>query len=298
MAESSHERLRRLLVLVPWLAAHSGIPKAQAAAHFGLTIAQLEADLGLITVTGPGLYGGDLVDIYFDDETVTVYDAQGLLEPVQMSSDESAALILGLQVLQQLPDADAAIAASLLEKLGGAPEPEFVVNIASAEFAGEVSRALQERNDLAITYMHPIRDDVTDRIVTPWQLVTTGGVEYLHGFCHSAGAARTFRLDRIVRCRTVSTPGEAAPQDLAQRMQHTATLDVDPAYESLLEPVEHDIVQRGDRITANLRYGDESWLLHWLMECGSAVRCTSPAHIAAELARRSESARNLYLHLH
>ena len=73
MAETSNVRLARLLTLVPWLTAHSGVSKAAAAAHFGLTIEQLESDLELITFTGPGLYGGELVDIYFDDETITVY---------------------------------------------------------------------------------------------------------------------------------------------------------------------------------------------------------------------------------
>lgn len=298
MAEPSHVRLRRLLTLVPWLAAHSGISKAEAAAHFGLSIAQLEADLELVTVTGPGLYGGELVDIYFEDATVTVYDAQGLLEPVHLTSDESASLILGLQALQQIPDEDAVVAAGLIEKLGGDGGEGLAVRVSPSPHSATVSAAIRAQQSLAITYVHPVRDDVTSRVITPWRIVTRDGVQYVHAFCHTAGAARTFRVDRISTCDPVPRASESTPEQEPGPVLHVATVELAPAFEALLERVPHEIQERSGHIKATVRYGDEEWLVRWLVECGAAVRCLAPGHIADKVARRAETGRNLYLRLH
>ena len=295
MAESSNDRLRRLLTLVPWLAAHSGVSKADAAAHFGLTVAQLEADLALITVTGPGLYGGELVDVYFDDATVTVYDAQGLLEPVHLTTDESAALLLGLRALQQMPDVDAAIVAGLIATLDGdGTASDLEVRVQPSPWAGVITEAMRQEMDLTIDYLHPVRDEQSRRVVTPSRIVTRDGIDYLHGWCHTAEAVRTFRLDRITACAAVpagaSTPGPAVPEVPRQ----AATIEVDPASEYLLEHVPAVISSRNGRITATLAYADERWLVQWLIECGSAVRCVQPEHVAEAVAERAQSGLRAY----
>ncbi|HWN33518.1 MAG TPA: protein pafC, partial [Pseudonocardia sp.] len=66
-------RLPRLLSLVPYLLAHPGVRVAQAAADFGVTERQLRRDLELLWMCGlPGYGPGDLVDLSFAGETVTV----------------------------------------------------------------------------------------------------------------------------------------------------------------------------------------------------------------------------------
>ncbi|HYU04558.1 MAG TPA: DeoR family transcriptional regulator, partial [Jatrophihabitantaceae bacterium] len=67
------ERLPRLLALVPYLQAHDGIAIEQAAADFGITEDQLRRDLQLLWMCGlPGHSPGDLIDLSFDGDSVSV----------------------------------------------------------------------------------------------------------------------------------------------------------------------------------------------------------------------------------
>ncbi|WP_418606025.1 hypothetical protein [Georgenia sp. SUBG003] len=52
MAETTAERLTRLLALVAYLGEHRGAPVADVAARFGTTEAQVLADVNLLWVTG------------------------------------------------------------------------------------------------------------------------------------------------------------------------------------------------------------------------------------------------------
>ncbi len=295
MTESSNERLRRLLTLLPWLSAHSGISKADAAAHFGMTIAALEADLSLVSVTGPGLYGGELVDIYFEDETVTVYDAQGLVRPLQLSSEESSTLLLGLQALQQLPDSDAAAIARLMDKLGLSPDAGLAVQVQADPFAEVIVAAIRSARDLAIVYSHPVRDEISERVVTPLNLVSADGFDYLIGWCHSAEASRTFRLDRMRSCALAgpSEPRVALPGEPGTP-QNRAVIELPLGAEYLLEGVPATVTERSQRIVATIEFGDDAWLTNWLVACGHGIRCISPLRVAEAAEQRRKSAREAY----
>ncbi len=293
MAEGAPERLRRLLTLVPWLAAHSGISKEDAARHFGLTVAQLEADLALLTVTGPGLYGGDLVDIAFDRETVTVIDAQGLVEPLRLTADEAAPLLLGLRALQQLPDVDDAMVARLIDMLGGGPDEAVVVEVPTSPHAATIAAALRDGHDLRLEYRHPVRDEVSERTVRPLAVVTRDGVEYLQAHCHTAQAVRTFRLDRIRACAPVPR-AEATPEPPAlpePTLHRIARVHVAAGAEHLLEGVTRDL-QRGDdgTVTASVPYADEAWLESWLVAAGPLVSCLEPRDLASRVRERANAA--------
>src|SRR6185369_15768311 len=103
-AGGSAERLARLLNLVPYLLARPGIPIAEAAADHGVTERQLREDLELLWVCGlPGYGPGDLIDMAFDGDRVTVtYDA-GIDRPLRLTHDEALALIVALRMLAQVP---------------------------------------------------------------------------------------------------------------------------------------------------------------------------------------------------
>lgn len=292
MAEASNERLSRLLVLVPWLTAHSGVSKQEAASHFGISQKQLEADLELITFTGPGVYGGELVDIYFDDDTVTVYDSQGLTEPLQLTSEEVAALLVGLQALHQLPDLDQTLIAVVAEKLmalGGSNSAVEVV-MQSHEHSKTIASAMAENRDLRLQYVHPVRDDETDRTVTPLGIATRDGVDYLTAWCHTAGAVRTFRLDRMRSC-TLSKPSVSIPPvPLDPHQPASATVAVDAKDRHLLESVHAE--WQGD--VAQVPYADEAWFVQWVVAATGRIRCLSPVHLAERVRATADSGRMAY----
>lgn len=292
MAESSNVRLTRLLTLVPWLAAHSGVSKRDAAAHFDLTLEQLEADLALITFTGPGVYGGELVDLYFDDETITVYDSQGLDRPLRLTADEIAALLVGLRALQQLPDTDAVAIAGCLEKLGATGESatDLAVSVQAPHVAQTIGEAIATRRDATIEYLHPLRDDTTVRRITPMRLFSANGADYVEAWCHAVEAQRTFRLDRILACTLDGSrsqvPGPGADTPLRDR----ATVSVQPHAQHVLEGIPAKILETDPIIRAEIEYSDERWLVQWLLSAGGGVRLLKPSAVQEVAVQRAEAA--------
>jgi proteasome accessory factor C len=103
-ARRGGDRLGRLLNLVPYLLARPGILVADAAADLDVSEKQLREDLELLWVCGlPGYGPGDLIDMAFDGDRVTVtYDA-GIDRPLRLNHDEALALVVALRMLAQVP---------------------------------------------------------------------------------------------------------------------------------------------------------------------------------------------------
>src|SRR3954466_10537941 len=103
-ATSNEQRLPRLLALVPYLQAHPGIVIADAAADFGVTEQQLRRDLQLLWMCGlPGHGPGDLIDLSFEGDTVSVGHDAGLARPLRLTPDEALALVVALRTLADQP---------------------------------------------------------------------------------------------------------------------------------------------------------------------------------------------------
>jgi proteasome accessory factor C len=202
----------------------------------------------------PG-YGPDqLVDIQFwdDDDTVRgdgvirVLDPQTLDRPLRLTHQEALSLLVALRTLAQLPgieDRGALVsAAAKLEAAtaGEDVEREVHVDVAVPEdIRVAVDSALADRRQLDITYASAARDEVTERVISPLRLQAVDGIAYLEALCHSAGAVRTFRLDRMLTA-TVGGPidhdllatGPGEPPEAAPHRgptTPTATLQLQPA---------------------------------------------------------------------
>jgi proteasome accessory factor C len=77
------ERLRRLLVVAPYLIQHPGTRVDEAAALFGLAEQELLDDLGLLFVSGLPPYGpGDLVDVDVQDGRIWISMADYFSRPL------------------------------------------------------------------------------------------------------------------------------------------------------------------------------------------------------------------------
>ena len=91
---------------MPYLLARPGILVAEAAADLGVSERQLREDLELLWVCGlPGYGPGDLIDMAFDGDRVTItYDA-GIDRPLRLTQDEALALVVALRMLAEVPGA-------------------------------------------------------------------------------------------------------------------------------------------------------------------------------------------------
>jgi len=217
-------RLSRLLAMVPWLYANDGITIAEAARHFGVTERQLELDLWLLIVCGLPGYGPDqLIDIQFwgADARIHVLDPQALERPLRLSGEESAALLIALRLLAQVPgghDRQALVSAmGKLQQVAGWRQPTDAAVVVDAgtgtEIVSAIDAAVAEQRSLRIRYAGSTRDAITDREVEPIGVTSTDGRAYLEGWCRLAGAVRTFRVDRILQ----ASLGDRLPERPATR---------------------------------------------------------------------------------
>jgi proteasome accessory factor C len=204
MAATSADRLGRLLNLVPYLLARPGIRIAEAAADLGVTERQLREDLELLWVCGlPGYGPGDLIDMAFDGDRVTItYDA-GIDRPLRLTPDEALALVVALRMLAETPgmgerDAIERALAKIESAAGAYAEAPVAVRLPDS--AGQLDRIREvvgRRRAMRIRYYAAAHDEITERVVDPMRVLVVAGRAYLEAWCRRAEAVRLFRVDRI-----------------------------------------------------------------------------------------------------
>ena len=315
---STSDRLPRLLTLVPYLLARPGIPIAEAAADFDITPRQLRRDLELLWMCGlPGYGPGDLVDLSFAGDTVTVIEDAGMRRPLRLTTAEAAALLVALRTLADAPGVvdTAAVrrATAKIERAVGdagvavdfdGPGRDQEEELATAA----VREALASGRALRILYYTAGRDAVSRRTIDPMRLLLAEGRGYLEAWCRRAEAVRLFRLDRVEEVEVLDEPSAppptAEPTDIAAgvftvRDEHrSAVLELGPDALWVAEyyPVEEVVAQPGPdgaRARVVLRYSDPAWLVRLVLGLGGSAHVVEPRELAVAVAERAAAALEL-----
>ena len=207
-------RTARLLDLVPYVASHQGIEIAALAQNFNVTQSQMISDLTTLWMCGlPGYTHLELMDLSFDSGYVTIHNAQTLSIPRSLNSEETIALLLGLDVvIESLPTERSDLrdrATALVEKLSARISINAkltAIPSAAGSVRALIENALTKDSWVEITYHSSYSDTVSTRLLHPLELRIEGGYEYLWAICNSARGLRVFRLDRIQKLVPCSPP--------------------------------------------------------------------------------------------
>ena len=203
------ERLRRLLVVVPYLVRHPGTPVEEATRLFGLSEGELLDDLNLLFVSGLPPYGpGDLIDVDIQDGRIWIRMADYFARPLRLTRAEALALYLRGTALVGTPALDEATAlASALEKLAAGLGPEALgglpERVGSAgegrqvEALGVLRAAARSHERLRIEYHAASTAETTTREIDPEEVFFAIGNWYVVAWDHRSDAERLFRADRI-----------------------------------------------------------------------------------------------------
>jgi len=305
------DRLPRLLALVPYLLARPGIRVDDAAADFDVTPRQLRRDLELLWMCGlPGYGPGDLIDLSFAGDTVTVTFDAGMSRPLRPSASEATALVVALRALADTPGlVDAGAVRRALAKIESAAgraaqQQPVVVGLATREEAAlsTVRDALDRRRALRMRYYSASRDAVSERTVDPMRLLLVEGRSYLEAWCRSSDAVRLFRLDRIEHATGLDEPAVpppyARPTDVsaglfrAEPDQHLAelTLAADARWVVEYYPMEDVVDLPGGGAMVRMRYADTEWMVRLILGLGADVAVREPPELAEAVRRRARAA--------
>jgi len=309
------DRLPRLLALVPYLLARPGVLLTEAAADFGVPELQLRRDLELLWMCGlPGHGPGDLIDLSFDDDSVTVtYDA-GMSRPLRLTADEALALVVALRTLAEVPglserDAVERALAKVESAAGDAAQGADVVAVrveAREQTLAVVREALDTGHALHLRYYTAGRDETTDRDVDPMRLLLVDGRSYLEAWCRRVEGVRLFRLDRIdevhVLAEKASPPPEATPRDLSAGLYQPApdhpevTLRLDRWARWVADyyPCEKVRELPEGRIEVTLRVADTDWVRRLALRLGGAAEVVAPPSLVADVRDEARAALAAY----
>ena len=308
------ERLPRLLALVPYLQARPGIKVAEAAADFGISEAQLRKDLQLLWLCGlPGHGPGDLIDLNFEGETITVIFDAGMSRPLRLTGEEALALAVALRTLAETPglaDSDAVHRAlAKVETAAGGAVDDATVTVAldrTERLTPVLNRAVAEKRALELRYYTAARDETSDRTVDPLRVFELDGHAYLEAWCRSAEGVRTFRVDRIEDVVLLDEPAQPPAgielRDLAEGVYQPAaehllaTLRLSAAYAWVADYYPPEEVTELDEgtVQVRLRVSEPAWVRSLVLGSGGQVEVLSPGWLAESIRTDAVAAIDAY----
>jgi proteasome accessory factor C len=315
---AAKDQVGRLLRLVPYLHAHDQVSLEEAARVIGVPPDQLDKDLRVLFLCGlPGGYPDDLIDVDLDalegEGVIRVSNADYLARPLRLTPTEAGAIIVALRALRAGADTDTREvvdrALAKLEKAAAGSTPlvdpgddDPVPLALRTRLEDAVSRHRQVR----LTYYVAARDEESERVVDPHAVVAHHGVAYLDAYCHSAGAPRLFRLDRIQEATvldsdTLTEPAE--PRDLSdgvfsgeEATRVTLRLQREARWVEEYYTVEEVRIQPDGGSEIDLLVGDEQWLRRLLLRLTPYAEVVAPAEFGDGASQAVRRALALYDH--
>lgn len=321
----ARDQVGRLLTLVPYLHARGTVHVDQAARDLGTTPKQLVKDLKVLLMCGlPDGYPDDLIDVDLDaledggDGVIRVSNADYLARPLRLTPTEASAVIVALRALRNSAGPDTReVLDRTLGKLeaaaahGGVDQidpGQGVVDPDVALLARRLQEAVEQRRQVRLRYYVPSRDEETERVVDPHAVTRGQGYAYLDAHCHTAGAPRLFRLDRIhhaeVLDSAVSTtprPGRDLPAGVIDDQETVVvTLRLAPEarwvvdYYPVLSSRPEDPAQPEGALVVELRVADERWLTRLLLRLAPYAEVVAPQEFTDSFTAAARATLSLY----
>lgn len=305
------ERLRRLLVLVPWLARNPGRPVDEVAAVVGVSREALLADLDLLTLVGlPPFQPDDCIDVEVENDRVTLHLAQRLSRPPRLTPAEGVALAAAAAFVTH--GAQGALAGAL-KKLEAALPPDALQRYQSTarqlDVAGSapstveaLTRAVVEHRQVAFDYLREGRGQPERRYARPLELVNHRGQWYLRAFCLERQEPRLFRVDRLTELVVSDVRFEPTSPAASSPLpgQSGGDRPVQVRFAPEVAPWQAERFGAGARrlpdgsLEVTVPGDSEAWLARWILSFGGSATVIAPEwaiRVVADAARASLQSR-------
>lgn len=279
---SAPGRLRRLLAMVPWLAANDGPTVEAVCERFGVKPAELQSDLELLTLyVGLPPYTPDqFFEMTIERGRVFARVTPSLDRPLRLTPAEGLALVVAGRAFDDEPDGPLARGlAKIAGLLGIDPDDAVAIDLgpADASVLAVLRAAIAAGRQVEIDHYGEGRDERLQRIVDPWTVQNVGGSWYLAGHDHLREAERSFRVDRIASARLLDGTARPAPEnpqittalaDDAQRV--TIELDASARWVAETYPIDDVELLDDGRLRVRLPVSGIAWLERLLLRLGPA----------------------------
>ena len=307
---NAEDRLRRLLVMLPWLMEVGQVSLAEVARRFDMTEAQVQRDLELVAMCGLPPFVDEMVDVFVDDGIVYVGIPRLFTRPLRLTAPEAFSLLTSARAAMELPGADpegalgrglAKLAAVLADvgldavPLGADDTAGVSIDLARPEFTDTLAEAAATGSELAISYYSPARAEMSVRSIVPRHVYADTGNWYVLADDDRSQSRRTFRIDRIESVdptgRLVDVEATTPPErffDDADLARATIRLAPDARWVLDQYPVDEVLEQPDGWVEARLPVSSDRWLAKLLIRLGPDAALVEPAgeNPAAAVAQR------------
>lgn len=294
-------RLRRLLVMLPWLMERGSATLAEMAERFQVSEKDLITDLEQAAMCGLPPFVDEFIDLFVDDGVVTVGVPRFFTRPLRLTAPEGFALLMAGRAALTLPGADTdgplARALDKLENVLG--DDGMVLDLAQPPATAALVDAVAQHATVAVTYWSASSGASTRRVIAPHSVFADRGRWYVVAFDDRSGEERTFRIDRMTDW--MLTGDSAPPADPVARAAGGDAwfdeLDDLPVVTLRLRPAGRWVVERypvrstttdGDDTIALLAIASETWLRDLVLQLGLDADVVDPPEWR-ELAARAAS---------
>lgn len=316
-------RLRRILVMVPWLLDHPGVAVEEVARRFESSPPEILDDLDLLGYCGlPGYGGGDLIEASVSGGQVVVRMAEFFARPLSLSMREGLALLLAARatrdsgVLGNVPAMDRSgddagtdgplitAIAKLEAHLGARAEVPVAMDLRAggAEHLAALWPAVTDHRVVDLTYQSASKNETTVRQVEPWTIRLVEGAWYLQGYCRSAQDQRSFRLDRVKDLQVTEETAPDPPDDVRPPVYRPAlddplvVIEVSPQAAWIADHVVLTDRTQNKAGWSRLQFQTTTldWAARLLLRLGDQARVIAPQELADLRRSHAQSILALY----
>ncbi len=309
-ANTAAAQLRRILQLVPTIAAKGEHDIDEVAAQLGVDVATLQGDVYSL-VERYDVPGGfvECVQIYMEPGRLSAR-SDHFLRPMRLTGSELAALTLGLTVLRKrrTPESHAVIERArdqlmaVAAKLPDDPIPMMpydvgIDDIMRSAIVGALGAALKARTKVTITYRSSGDTSSSARVIQLYALTMLDGVLYAVAYCEREQDVRVFRLDRIEAVEngdaTYTIPSDFSLDAMVRggrllHGRHARTLVV--AYSATVArwiAEREGLAQEADgSLVVEYPLADEEWALRHVLQYGAEAEVLAPAEVRTRVRER------------
>jgi len=287
------ERASRMLDLVPFLHSHQGISVDELGTEFKIERKELLQDLQALWMCGENKF--DYMELDFESDYVFIRNADTLKAIRSLATTERIALIIGLTLIEaDLSDEDIrAEVTTLRNKLGVNLESQVSATplISSADIT-LIDKAISSRTILEFSYYSPSNDSKTSRKVDPLYCKVEHGIQYMVAHCHTSGAQRTFRLDRISNLAILEERAKKSEAKSIEKPLMEVTVKLHKDLRRNRESLGGSVIQKKDSL--QVKIFSEYWLLRTVFSGLGGIELIEPDDLRESIHKRAMAVRALY----
>ncbi len=298
------KRFERLLVLVPWLQSHPYATVEEVAQAFDITVKEVEEDIAQLTFTGYGQGYGELFEIYYDREGISVINSLGINRPIQFDTAEIGCLLVGIETLLASGvalDVPREIIQSAQLRISEVIDSTGVIRYLSSALVDNlntievIQTAILEKRKVNITYWNHIRDDATSRQISPLRIRGTDAFTIVDAFCHTSNDWRSFRLDHVIDIAATEISSDIDIQDFVDMQYTIVEIQIPTSRSELLEDLVVLKREHNDKtIRAYVQIVTPATLARIVRASGGLVQILSPLDIKDSVADLNAQALKAY----